>query len=159
MNHLKIIFRYVAWVYFDKKKKIPKLKEDLLDEELYDHRKESLEDYTHRETVNVAKRPEFKDVIVRLRDRFLKNNNFLVIVYSLYYFFLFIYKVIFILKKKYCYSARKSPCCCFKIIVTGAKTVYIIFLIFFSDYKKYISAFFIMYILLYYYDSIHIYNI
>jgi hypothetical protein len=45
------------------------LHEPLLEEELYDHRRETLADFSHRETVNVAKRVEFAETIARMRDR------------------------------------------------------------------------------------------
>lgn len=76
--HSLSLSRYVAWVHFDKIRRRPtNLNDALLDEELYDHRKETLGDYTHRETVNVARRPEFGENIAKLRDRlmdYLRNE-------------------------------------------------------------------------------------
>ena len=66
-------FRYVAWVEFDKYHMKPvhlvNSSSFFLDEELYDHRKESLEDFTHREIVNVARRVEYQPNIMKLRER------------------------------------------------------------------------------------------
>ena len=71
-------FRYIAWVEFDKVTLQPvNLSAPFLDEELYDHRKEILQDFTHRETTNVVKRPDFEANLKKLRERmldFLKNE-------------------------------------------------------------------------------------
>jgi hypothetical protein len=44
---------------------------------LYDHRGEKLEDFTHLETANLARRPGFEQTLVALRmklSQFIKTN-------------------------------------------------------------------------------------
>ena len=66
-------FRYVVWVEFDKYHMKPvhlmNSSSFMLDEELYDHRKEMLGDFTHREVVNVARKEEYWPNLLRLRER------------------------------------------------------------------------------------------
>lgn len=82
-------FRYVAYILFDKVTKRPKnFNDPIFLEELYDHRNESLRDFTHREVVNVVRRQEYGENLLKLRDRLIsylkddvyynRNNKFLV---------------------------------------------------------------------------------
>jgi len=46
--------------------------------QLYDHRKETLDDFTHRELVNLVRKPGYEKVIRLMRARLVenvKNNN------------------------------------------------------------------------------------
>ena len=71
-------FRYIAYILFDKVANRPKnLNDPIFLEELYDHRNETLQDFTHRELMNVARRHEFEENLMKLRERlilYLKNE-------------------------------------------------------------------------------------
>ena len=60
-------FRYTAYFQWHKEKMVPKLDAPILEEELYDNRGETLEDFTHLELTNVANRGAFKNVTATLR--------------------------------------------------------------------------------------------
>lgn len=47
-------FRYTAWLRMDRKKMQPMWDSPPLEEDLFDHRNETLADFTHRETRNIA---------------------------------------------------------------------------------------------------------
>jgi hypothetical protein len=64
-------YRYTAWLKMDVEKMMPIWEVAPLEEDLFDHRNETLADFTHRETVNVAKRPGFELAIVALREKLL----------------------------------------------------------------------------------------
>lgn len=68
------LFRYTAWVHFDRSLLLPIWDQRLFAEELYDHRSDTLGSLTHFETVNVAKQAEFSEYLVSHRDMLL---NFL----------------------------------------------------------------------------------
>ena len=67
-------FRYTAWVHIDRQHLFPDWDQELFEEELYDHRGEALGSLTHYEVVNLAKQPDFSDILVSHRDMLL---NFL----------------------------------------------------------------------------------
>ena len=60
-------FRYTAYFLWHKKKMFPKLDQPPTEEELYDNRGETLEDFTHLELTNLANRGAFKNVTATLR--------------------------------------------------------------------------------------------
>ena len=64
-------FRYTAWVPFNRSIMAASWDQPLFDEELYDHRGETLKDFTHQELVNVAHKPAFSKVVKRHRDKLL----------------------------------------------------------------------------------------
>ena len=70
-------FRYTAWFHYDRRYCLPLIDAALFDEELYDHRNETLKDFTHLEIVNLAHRPIMKMVMVDLRTKlidFVRNT-------------------------------------------------------------------------------------
>ena len=67
-------FRYTGWFHYNRVKAIPILDVSPLDEELYDHRFESFADFTHLETVNLAHRPGFENIVREMRE---KTVNFI----------------------------------------------------------------------------------
>jgi hypothetical protein len=60
-------YRYTAYFYFNQTAERPLLNTHPYEEELYDHKNETLADFTHRETVNLAYRPTYSAVVVNLR--------------------------------------------------------------------------------------------
>ena len=64
-------FRYTAWVPFNRSIMAASWDQPLFDEELYDHRGETLRDFTHQELVNVAHKPAFSKVVKRHREKLL----------------------------------------------------------------------------------------
>lgn len=65
-------WRYTAWVHFDRKRFIPLWDEPIMVEELYDHRDEEHPGVLgHRETVNLASQPQFKDILEKLREQLM----------------------------------------------------------------------------------------
>jgi len=70
-------WRYTAHIHFDKKRLVPYYKKELFDEELYDHRGEKLNDYTHQELENLAYDEEHRNLVTTLREtlyNFLKSE-------------------------------------------------------------------------------------
>jgi hypothetical protein len=63
-----IDFRYTAWFHYNRVKCIPTLDVAPFEEELYDHRGETLADYTHQETINVAHKLGYETVRRNLRE-------------------------------------------------------------------------------------------
>ena len=64
-------------MHFDKAKLIPLFDQPIYDEELYDHKNEKLEDFTHREIVNLITNPDCKKTADKLREKlitFLKEE-------------------------------------------------------------------------------------
>ena len=53
-------FRYTGWFHFNRPKALPLLDTAPFAEELYDHRGETLQDFTHHETINLAHKPGFE---------------------------------------------------------------------------------------------------
>lgn len=64
-------FRYVCYFHFDRLTAKPQLDVAPFAEELYDHRNEALKDFTHLETVNVAKRSGFEGYVAGLRTKLI----------------------------------------------------------------------------------------
>jgi len=64
-------YRYTVWLPFDRAVMAVDWDAPVFEEELYDHRGETLEDYTHQELVNVAKKPSFLKVVTSLRTQLL----------------------------------------------------------------------------------------
>lgn len=70
-------WRYSGWFPYDRPRCVPLLDRPPLFQELYDHQHETLADFTHRETVNVADLPESQTTVDRLREalvHFVKNK-------------------------------------------------------------------------------------
>jgi hypothetical protein len=64
-------FRYTVWLHWDRVKNVPQLSVPPFAEELYDHRGESLQNFTHLELMNVVQRPSFEEVARRYRRKAL----------------------------------------------------------------------------------------
>ena len=65
-------WRYTAWVHFDRKRFIPLWDEPIMVEELYDHRDEEHPGVLgHRETINLATQPKYKDTLEKLREQLM----------------------------------------------------------------------------------------
>lgn len=62
-------YRYIAYFHFDSASQKPDLKRLPYEEELYDHKNESLADFTHRETFNLAVRSQYNSTIQTLRTK------------------------------------------------------------------------------------------
>ena len=62
-------YRYTAWYLFDREKAQPKIDEPPFEEEFYDHRNETLEDFTHREYSNLVFKPSVQHVVKRAREQ------------------------------------------------------------------------------------------
>lgn len=60
-------YRYNLWCHFDPKVMKPNLSPGPFAEELYDHRNETLSNFTHTETVNLAHWPQYQSTLMRLR--------------------------------------------------------------------------------------------
>lgn len=70
-------FRYTAWLLVQRRNFVPDWSSPVMDEELYDHRGESLSEFGHKELENVAKNQEYQMVLTNLRDQlisFLKKE-------------------------------------------------------------------------------------
>lgn len=63
-----IEYRYTAWFHFDRVLKLPMLDTIPFKEELYDHRGDTLASFTHKETINLANKPPFKDILRNNRE-------------------------------------------------------------------------------------------
>lgn len=61
-------YRYTAWVHFDRVNVVPLLDIPPYFEELYDHRGETPDDYTHLEIVNLVSKGGYEAVVLRHRD-------------------------------------------------------------------------------------------
>lgn len=64
-------YRYTAWVRMDHAKMQPFWDLPPLEEDLFDHRNETLADFTHQETSNIAKRSGNDKVVSALREKLL----------------------------------------------------------------------------------------
>lgn len=62
-------YRYTAYFYYNKTTERPDWWRPPYEQELYDHKNETLADFTHRETVNLAHRPAYKVVVSSLHQR------------------------------------------------------------------------------------------
>ena len=62
-------YRYTFWLHWNRVRNIPDLTAPIFAEELYDHRNETLEQFTHRELVNLVHQPEYIDVTLMLRKK------------------------------------------------------------------------------------------
>jgi hypothetical protein len=70
-------YRYIAYFHFNRQTQLPDLEQLPFDEELYDHKNETLRDFTHRETFNLAVRPSYTVTIQQLRHKlvnFIKDK-------------------------------------------------------------------------------------
>lgn len=70
-------YRYVVYFHFNRTTELPMIQLPPFAEELYDHKNESLSDFTHRETFNLAVRPTYNVVIQSLRTKlvdFIQNH-------------------------------------------------------------------------------------
>ena len=63
------IYRYTAWYLFDRAAAKPLINEPPFEEEFYDHRNETLEDFTHREYSNLVFKPSLKPIVKRAREQ------------------------------------------------------------------------------------------
>ncbi len=62
-------YRYIAYFVFNRTTQLPEINELPFDEELYDHKNETLKDFTHREVFNLAVRPSYQVTIQSLRQK------------------------------------------------------------------------------------------
>lgn len=70
-------FRYIVYFHFNRSTELPMLNLPPFVEELYDHRNETLKEFTHRETFNLAVRPAYQLTIQALRNKliaFIRSN-------------------------------------------------------------------------------------
>lgn len=70
-------YRYTAYFIFNRTTQLPEIDIAPYEEELYDHKNETLADFTHRETFNLAIRPVYTSLITNLRNKlvaFIKNS-------------------------------------------------------------------------------------
>ena len=65
------VARYTIWLHWDRVKNVPQLTAPPFAEELYDHRGETLQNFTHLELENVIHRPEFADVARKFKAKAL----------------------------------------------------------------------------------------
>lgn len=61
-------FRYTAWFHYNRARCIPILDVPPFEEELYDHRRETLSDYTHLEVKNIALVPALETIRRNIRE-------------------------------------------------------------------------------------------
>jgi hypothetical protein len=64
-------FRYTAWFHYNRPKAIPLLDVAPFAEELYDHRGETLADFTHLETVNLVHKPGYDSTRKAFREQLI----------------------------------------------------------------------------------------
>jgi hypothetical protein len=62
-------YRYTAYFYYNKTTERPYINQLPYQQELYDHKMETLSDFTHRETSNLAYRPSYAMVVESLRSK------------------------------------------------------------------------------------------
>jgi hypothetical protein len=70
-------YRYTVYFLFNRTTQMPELDKPPFEEELYDHKNETLADFTHRETYNLAVRGLYGPIMDSLRQklvRFIKEN-------------------------------------------------------------------------------------
>jgi hypothetical protein len=70
-------YRYTAYFVFNRTTQLPEIDLPPYEEELYDHKNETLADFTHRETSNLAVRPVYSYLVQNLRTKlvtFIRNN-------------------------------------------------------------------------------------
>lgn len=70
-------YRYNAWFHLNLQTMTPQLDVPPFNEELYDHRGETPQDFTHLELVNLVHRPGFETVVTSQRQKlidFIKKN-------------------------------------------------------------------------------------
>jgi len=65
------VARYTIWLHWDRVKNVPQLTLPPFAEELYDHRGETLQNFTHLELTNLVHRPEFAEVARRFKAKAL----------------------------------------------------------------------------------------
>lgn len=65
-------YRYTVYFNFDEKSHMPRLGQNPYAEELYDHKNETLADFTHREVFNLAVKPGYQPLIKSLRTRMIQ---------------------------------------------------------------------------------------
>ena len=64
-------FRYTVWFYWDRVKNIPQLDVPTFAEELYDHRGETLANFTHLEYHNLVHQPYYEAVAKKIKAKAL----------------------------------------------------------------------------------------
>ena len=64
-------FRYTLWLHWDRVRNLPELLVPPYAEELYDHRRETLQNFTHLELLNLVHRPDFGEVARKLKAKAL----------------------------------------------------------------------------------------
>jgi len=64
-------FRYTAWFHYNRPKAVPLIDVAPFAEELYDHRGETLKDFTHQETVNLVHKPGFDATRKAMQDQLI----------------------------------------------------------------------------------------
>eukprot|EP01041_Mallomonas_annulata_P000740 gene740-1419_t len=72
-----IDFRYTAWLYFNRTSMSTIFDNQPFEEELYDHRKEKPDDFTHLELINLANSMGYREIAFSLKEKlvsFLKAN-------------------------------------------------------------------------------------
>jgi hypothetical protein len=70
-------YRYTVYFLFNRTTQLPELDKPPFEEELYDHKNETLADFTHRETYNLAVKALYGPIMDSLRQklvRFIKEN-------------------------------------------------------------------------------------
>jgi hypothetical protein len=65
-------YRYTAYFYFNKTTERPDTTRLPFEEELFDHRNETLADFTHRETYNLARKSSYAPIVARLRTQLVQ---------------------------------------------------------------------------------------
>lgn len=65
-------YRYTAYFYYDRITERPDLETIPYEQELFDHKNETLADFTHREITNLAYRPLYATTISTLRAKLVK---------------------------------------------------------------------------------------
>jgi hypothetical protein len=65
-------YRYTAWIRMDAETMKPMWDLPPLEEDLFDHRNETLADFTHQETSNIAKRPGNDQIVQAFREKLMK---------------------------------------------------------------------------------------
>ena len=64
-------FRYTAWLHFNRTRMMTNWDLHPYEEELYDHRRERAEDFTHLELDNLASLESYRDIVNSLRGKLL----------------------------------------------------------------------------------------
>jgi hypothetical protein len=65
-------YRYTCYFLFNRATQLPEIDQPPFEEELYDHKNETLKDFTHREIYNLAVRPVYGPIMDNLRAKLVK---------------------------------------------------------------------------------------